>query len=462
MAGGRVRPTIAMQGRERRARGHSTVRAATRRVLASSDRRRLLADARDDVAAADDQHGLAAEADLHAGGAREQHLVAGRDALHLVADREHDAALHGHLAGRRDDQAGAGLVLVGRGETVSQSSSGSICTSGADARSMRRRVSSSPYTLRTVPLRPRADLLGGAVAPPILRAMLSHEIRTSFRDFFAARDHVVVPSASLVPPSLDPTVLLTTAGMQPFKPYFLGLETPPGAARHLDPEVLPHDRHREVGQTARHLTFFEMMGNFSFGDYFKEGAIALRLGAVAAGLGDRSRAALGDGLPRATTASRATTRRSSCGCAIGLPAERIVALGEDNFWKAGPTGPCGPCSELYYDRGPEHGCGRPLGGGPTRRPAVRLRPLARVLEPRLHAVRPRRRPALTPLPKPNIDTGAGVERIAALLQGVHSVYETDGFRAIISAVRALVGREVHGRAAPRSGAARAGGPRPRR
>ena len=268
--------------------------------------------------------------------------------------------------------------------------------------------------------------------------MRSHEIRTSFCDYFAARDHIVVPSASLVPPSLDPTVLLTTAGMQPFKPYFLGLETPPGPRitsiqkcfRTTDIEV--------VGQTARHLTFFEMMGNFSFGDYFKEGAIAQAWELSLQGWQmDPERIWVtvyegGDGVPRDDEAIDLWR-------AIGQPAERSVALGEDNFWKAGPTGPCGPCSELFYDRGPEHGCGRPLGGGPDE--CGPQCDCDRVLEfwNLVFMQYDRSGSGLTPLPKPSIDTGAGVERISALLQGVHSVYETDGFQAVIAACESWSG-----------------------
>ena len=268
--------------------------------------------------------------------------------------------------------------------------------------------------------------------------MRSHEIRTSFRDYFAARDHVVVPSASLVPPSLDPTVLLTTAGMQPFKSYFLGLETPPGPRvtsiqkcfRTTDIEV--------VGQTARHLTFFEMMGNFSFGDYFKERAIAQAWELSLEGWKmDPERLWVtvyegGDGVPRDDEAIDLWR-------AIGQPDERIVALGEDNFWKAGPTGPCGPCSELFYDRGPEHGCGRPLGGGPDQ--CGPQCDCDRVLEywNLVFMQFDRQESGLTPLPKPSIDTGAGVERISALLQGVHSVYETDGFQEVIAACESWSG-----------------------
>ena len=270
--------------------------------------------------------------------------------------------------------------------------------------------------------------------------MRSHEVRTSFRDFFATRDHVVVPSASLVPPSLDPTVLLTTAGMQPFKPYFLGLEPPPGPRVTSIQKCFRTTDIDEVGRTARHLTFFEMMGNFSFGDYFKEGAIAHAWELSLQGWGiDPTRLWVtvyegdpAEGVPRDDEAIELWR-------AIGQPAERIVALGEDNFWKAGPTGPCGPCSELFYDRGPEHGCGRPLGAGPDE--CGPQCDCDRVLEywNLVFMQYDRSATGLTPLPKPSIDTGAGVERVSALMQGVHSVYETDGFQAIIAACEAWSG-----------------------
>ena len=270
--------------------------------------------------------------------------------------------------------------------------------------------------------------------------MRSHEVRTSFRDFFAGRDHVVVPSASLVPPSLDPTVLLTTAGMQPFKPYFLGLETPPGPRVTSIQKCFRTTDIDEVGRTARHLTFFEMMGNFSFGDYFKEGAIAHAWELSLQGWGiDPERLWVtvyegdpAEGVPRDDEAIELWRQ-------IGQPAERIVALGEDNFWKAGPTGPCGPCSELFYDRGPEHGCGRPLGSGPDE--CGPQCDCDRVLEywNLVFMQYDRSATGLTPLPKPSIDTGAGVERVSALMQNVHSVYETDGFQAIIAACESWSG-----------------------
>jgi len=183
-----------------------------------------------------------------------------------------------------------------------------------------------------------------------------------------------------------------------------------------------------------------MMGNFSFGDYFKEGAIAHAWELSLQGWGiDPARLWVtvyegdpAEGVPRDDEAIELWR-------AIGQPAERIVALGEDNFWKAGPTGPCGPCSELFYDRGPEHGCGRPLGAasdecGPQC-------DCDRVLEywNLVFMQYDRSATGLTPLPKPSIDTGAGVERVSALMQGVHSVYETDGFQAIIAACEAWSG-----------------------
>jgi alanyl-tRNA synthetase len=264
--------------------------------------------------------------------------------------------------------------------------------------------------------------------------MDSAAIRRSFVQHFVERGHVEVPSASLVPPTLDPSVLLTTAGMQPFKPFFRGDETPPAPRLTSIQKVFRTVDIDEVGKTARHLTFFEMMGNFSFGDYFKEGAVefALELSLGAWGL-DRERIWAtvyrgSDNIPADDDARRIWLAK-------GMPAERIVALGDDeNFWASGPTGPCGPCSELYYDRGAEHGCDRP-----DCKPGCSC---DRFLEYWNLVFMQYDRSAdgtLAPLPKQSIDTGAGLERVAALLQGVHSVYEVDTFRDIISAVEGWTG-----------------------
>ncbi len=263
--------------------------------------------------------------------------------------------------------------------------------------------------------------------------MRSHEIRQSFRDYFAARDHLVVPSASLVPASLDPSVLLTTAGMQPFKPYFLGVEQPPAPRATSTQKCFRTTDIDEVGRTARHLTFFEMMGNFSFGDYFKEHAIGYAWELVTDGWAippDRLWITVYEGAPGVPADEEAIELWRQ----TGVPADRIVRLGEDNFWKAGPTGPCGPCSELFYDRGPAHGCGKPLGPGPDE--CGPQCDCDRVLEFwNLVFMQYDRQPdsTLVPLPRPSIDTGAGVERVSALLQGVHSVYETDCFQTVIRA-----------------------------
>jgi alanyl-tRNA synthetase len=261
--------------------------------------------------------------------------------------------------------------------------------------------------------------------------MRSHEIRQSFRDYFATRDHLVVPSASLVPASLDPSVLLTTAGMQPFKPYFLGIETPPSPRATSTQKCFRTTDIDEVGRTARHLTFFEMMGNFSFGDYFKQRAVAYAWELVTEGWrvpADRLWITVYEGAPGVPADEEAI----QLWLQIGVPTDRIVRLGEDNFWNAGPTGPCGPCSELFYDRGPAHGCGRPLGSGPDD--CGPQCDCDRVLEFwNLVFMQYDRQPdgTLVPLPRPSIDTGAGVERVSALLQDVHSVYETDCFTGII-------------------------------
>jgi len=268
--------------------------------------------------------------------------------------------------------------------------------------------------------------------------MLAHEIRAAFRDHFAAREHRVMPSASLVPASLDPSVLLTTAGMQPFKPYFLGVEAPPAPRLTSTQKCFRTTDIDEVGKTARHLTFFEMMGNFSIGDYFKADAIDFAWSLVTGAWGidpERVWITVFEGDDQVPSDDEAR----GLWLAQGVPAERIVGLGrKDNFWQAGPTGPCGPCTELYYDRGPEHGCGRPAGPEGCA-PGCDCDRFLEFWNLVFMQYDQDQDGGLAPLPSPCVDTGAGVERVAALLQGVHSVYETDPFRAMIGAIEAWTG-----------------------
>ena len=264
--------------------------------------------------------------------------------------------------------------------------------------------------------------------------MLAHEIRAAYRRHFEEHGHLVLPSASLVPASLDPSVLLTTAGMQPLKPYFLGLEQPPGPRLTSVQKCFRTTDIDEVGKTARHLTFFEMMGNFSIGDYFKAGAIEFAWSLVTgAWQMDPDRVWItvfaGDDQVPGDDEAR------DLWLGAGVPAERIVGLGrKDNFWQAGPTGPCGPCTELYYDRGPEHGC-----GGADCRPGCHCDRFLEFWNLVFMQYDQGEDGSLTPLPQQCVDTGAGVERVAALQQGVHSVYETDGFKAIIAAIEEWTG-----------------------
>ena len=262
----------------------------------------------------------------------------------------------------------------------------------------------------------------------------SDEIRRSFTEFFVERGHLAVPSASLVPSALDQSVLLTTAGMQPFKPYFLGQAAPPAPRltsiqrcfRAVDIDV--------VGSTDRHLTFFQMMGNFSFGDYFKPGAVemAYELSTGAWGLDSEHIWATvyeGDDQLGPDDVAR------DLWLGQGIPASRIVALGEDNFWKAGPTGPCGPCSELYYDRGVQFGC-----GGADCKPGCDCDRFLEYWNLVFMEFDRGDDGALTPLPAQNIDTGSGVERVAMLLQGAGSLFETDETSYVIEALERLSGR----------------------
>jgi len=264
--------------------------------------------------------------------------------------------------------------------------------------------------------------------------MKASEIRQTYLSFFEERGHKIVPSASLVPSVHDPSVLLTTAGMQPFKPYFLGREAPP-ARRLTDVQKCFRTTDiEEVGSTARHLTFFEMLGNWSFGDYFKEESIPWGWELSTEGFGmDPERIWVtvfgGDeelGLGPDEEAI-AVWRR------VGVPDERIVRLGrEDNFWQAGPAGPCGPCSELYIDRGPDFGAEDERPGDDTER----------YLEFWNHVFMSYDLGAdgsLTELPMRNIDTGMGLDRMAAILQGVPSVYETDLVRPLIDLAEEMSG-----------------------
>jgi alanyl-tRNA synthetase len=265
--------------------------------------------------------------------------------------------------------------------------------------------------------------------------MRAKEIRDTYLSFFEERGHRIVPSASLVPAAHDPSVLLTTAGMQPFKPYFLGRETPP-APRLADVQKCFRTTDiEEVGNTARHLTFFEMLGNWSFGDYFKGESIPWGWELSTEGFGmDPERIWVtvfgGDeelGLgpdEEAIEIWRAT----------GVPDERIVRLGrEDNFWQAGPTGPCGPCSELYLDRGEAFGGAEERPGDDTDR----------FLEFWNHVFMSydlAEDGTLTDLPSRNIDTGMGLDRMAAILQDVPSVFETDLMAPLIGLVEEMSGR----------------------
>ncbi|MDX6535233.1 MAG: alanyl-tRNA synthetase [Gaiellales bacterium] len=270
--------------------------------------------------------------------------------------------------------------------------------------------------------------------------MRTHDIRSRFVDYFTARGHVHLPSGSLVPPDWDTSVLITTAGMQPLKRYFLGVESPPANRAVTAQKCFRTVDIDQVGKTARHNTFFEMLGNFSFGDYFKEGAIAMawELSTSADGFAldpERIWISVYEGDERVPADEEA----AEIWLGTGVPAERIVRLGGDNFWQAGPTGPCGPCSELYYDRGPEHGCGRAeCAPGCECDRFMEFWNLVFMQYNMLEGG------ALEPLPAPSIDTGAGLERVAAVTEGVHSVYETDAFADIIRDVERWSGASYGG------------------
>jgi alanyl-tRNA synthetase len=257
----------------------------------------------------------------------------------------------------------------------------------------------------------------------------SNEIREGYLSYFAEQGHLRRPSASLIPRADDRSTLLVTAGMQPQMPYFLGREQPPGARTTLSQKCFRTVDIDDVGLDTYHLTFFEMLGNFSFGDYFKEGAVAYATEFVQQRLAldwDRIWVSVHAGDPELDLGP--DEEAIALWKAIGMPPERIVPLpSSENFWSVGGPGPCGPDSEIYYDLGPERGCGEPdcLPG------CTRCDRFLEFWNLVFMAYELGADGTLTDLPKQNIDTGLGLERTAQIVQNVGSVYDTDGYQLIM-------------------------------
>jgi len=257
-----------------------------------------------------------------------------------------------------------------------------------------------------------------------------------YLDYFVEKQHLLVPSSSLVPYK-DPSVLLTTAGMQQFKPYFMGLSEPPARRLTSVQKCFRTSDIDHVGLTARHCTFFEMLGNFSIGDYFKQGAIEFAWEFSRDYLAlDSERIWISyfqgdDDIPSDEEAV-------SFWEAIGVPRERMVGLPrKDNFWgPVGPTGPCGPCSELYYDRGPEVGCGLP-----DCRPGCECDRYVEYWNLVFTGYNMDENQRLSALPAQNIDTGMGLERVAAIKQNVDSVFLTDTLSPLVGLGEDIAGRK---------------------
>ncbi len=260
----------------------------------------------------------------------------------------------------------------------------------------------------------------------------ANDLRNAFTGFFAERGHTKVDSASLIPH--DPTVLFTVAGMVPFKPYFVGDETPPyKRAVSVQKCARAGGKHNDlddVGRTKRHCVFFEMLGNFSFGDYFKSDAIPWSWELVTEVFGF-------DGDQLWITVHESDDEAEQIWHdQVGVPMNRIQRLGDaDNFWQMGDTGPCGPCSEIHIDRGPAFG----PDGGPLNDPkGDRFLEFWNLVFMQFNQAADGSR---TPLPKPSIDTGAGLERILALKQGKDSIWETDVLFPLIEQAQSVTSQK---------------------
>ncbi len=255
----------------------------------------------------------------------------------------------------------------------------------------------------------------------------SDEVRADFLNFFAARAHEVVPSVSLIPH--DPTILFTVAGMVPFKPYFVGDESAPWPrAASVQRCVRAGGKHNDlddIGRTNRHFSFFEMLGNFSFGDYFKRDSIIWAWELITQGFGlDRDR--LWVTVHTSDDEAAEIWKKD-----VGLSPDRIGRLGDDNFWRMADTGPCGPSSEIFWDLGDEFGAG----GGPGVGSDDRFIEIWNLVFMEFD----QRADERVALPKPSIDTGAGLERILMALQGVSSIFDIDVFKPLVAAAEKTSG-----------------------
>ncbi|MEM9172392.1 MAG: alanine--tRNA ligase [Pseudomonadota bacterium] len=264
-----------------------------------------------------------------------------------------------------------------------------------------------------------------------MKALSSRALREAFLGYFESCEHTVVSSSPLVPGN-DPTLLFTNAGMVQFKDLFLGNETRDYVRATTSQRCVraggKHNDLENVGYTARHLTFFEMLGNFSFGDYFKRDAIRFAWQFVT------------EVLEIPTERLWVTVYKDDDEAAaiwideVGVPADRLSRLGDkDNFWQMGDTGPCGPCSEIFFDHGPG------VAGGPPGSPDEDGDRYVEIWNLVFMQFDRDSEGTLTPLPKPSVDTGMGLERVSAVLQGVHSIYETDLFVRLTGAVAKAVG-----------------------
>jgi alanyl-tRNA synthetase len=262
------------------------------------------------------------------------------------------------------------------------------------------------------------------------------QLRASFLDFFKHRGHEVIASSSLVPGN-DPTLLFTNAGMVQFKDVFLGLEKRPYLRAASSQRCVraggKHNDLENVGFTARHHTFFEMLGNFSFGDYFKEDAIKYAWEFLTGVLKLPPEKLWVTVYAEDTEAADIWLKK------IGIDIKRFARIGtKDNFWQMGDTGPCGPCSEIFYDHGPA------VPGGPPGSPDADGDRYIEIWNLVFMQYNRSADGALAPLPKPSVDTGMGLERLVAVMQGVHSNYEIDLFKNLLNAAAKAVGIKNEG------------------